>query len=97
MTHSTHSTQRGRGLDDQAVLLVAGLADLAVSTFGAAVGGLRGLLGRSDTADLVREAEQDLQARGRLALDRWTNVPPAHLEVLARHARARRAADGGDV
>lgn len=93
----THTTQRGSGPDDQAVLLVAGLAHLAVSTIGSAVGGLRGLLGRSDTADLVREAERDLQARGRLALDRCTKVPPAHLEVLAQHARARRAADGGDV
>ncbi|MDT0611191.1 polyprenyl synthetase [Streptomyces lancefieldiae] len=93
----THSTRQGRGPDDQAVLLVAGLADLAVSTLGSAVGGLRALLGRSDTADLVREAEQDLQARGRLALDRWTHVPPAHLEVLAQHARARRAADRRDV
>ncbi|MFB6550525.1 polyprenyl synthetase [Streptomyces sp. NPDC056405] len=92
----THSTQRGSGLDGQAVLLVAGLADLAVSTIGSAVGGLRGLLGRSDTADLVREAEQDLQARGRLALDRCAKVPPAHLEVLAQHVRARRAADGSD-
>ncbi|WP_121745353.1 polyprenyl synthetase [Streptomyces sp. E2N166] len=93
----THTRQRGSGPDDQAVLLVAGLAHLAVSTIGSAVGGLRGLLGRSDTTDLVREAERDLQARGRLALDRCTNVPPAHLEVLAQHARARRAADGGDV
>lgn len=93
----THTTQQGTGPDGQAVLLVAGLADLAVSTIGSAVGGLRGLLGRSDTADLVREVERDLQARGRLALDRCTNVPPAHLEVLAQHAQARRAADGGDV
>ncbi|MGC9495881.1 polyprenyl synthetase [Streptomyces sp. WG7] len=92
-----NSTQRGSGLDGQAVLLAAGLADLAVSTIGSAVGGLRGLLRRSDTAGLVREAEQDLQARGRLALDRCTNVPPAHLEVLAQHARARRAAGHGDV
>ncbi|MGW8066296.1 polyprenyl synthetase [Streptomyces ziwulingensis] len=93
----THSTGRGQGPDGQALLVVAGLADLAVSTLGTAAGAVRGLLRRSDTADLVREAEQDLQARGRLALDRCTNVPPAHLEVLARHALARRAADGGDV
>ncbi|MFG2679602.1 polyprenyl synthetase [Streptomyces sp. NPDC048392] len=93
----THSTERGPGRDDRAVLLVAGLADLAVSTIGSALGGLRGLLGRSDTTDLVRDVEEDLQARGRLALDRCTNVPPAHLEVLARHVNARRTADGGDV
>lgn len=91
-----HATRRGRGRDDQAVLVVAGLADLAVSTLGSAVGAVRGLLRRSDTADLVREAEQDLQARGRLTLERCTNVPPAHLEVLAQHVRVRRAADGVD-
>lgn len=91
-----HATRRGRGRDDQAVLVVAGLADLAVSTLGSAVGAVRGLLRRSDTADLVREAEQDLQARGRLALERCTNVPPAHLEVLAQRVRVRRAADGVD-
>ncbi|GAA2574229.1 MULTISPECIES: polyprenyl synthetase [Streptomyces] len=93
----TDSTHRGPGEDDRAVLLVAGLADLAVSAIGSAAGGLRGLLGRSDTTDLVREAEQDLQARGRLALDRYAHVPPAHLEVLAQHVKARRAADDGDV
>jgi hypothetical protein len=92
----THSTPRGSGPDGQAVLLVAGLADLTVSTLGSAVGAVRGLLRRSDTADLVREAEQDLQARGRLALDRYAHVPPAHLEVLARHVKARRATDADD-
>ncbi|PPS91134.1 polyprenyl synthetase [Streptomyces sp. MH60] len=92
-----HSIRRGPGGDDRTVLLAAGLADLALSTIGSAVGGLRGLLGRSDTADLVREAEQDLRARGRLALDRCAPVPPAHLEVLAQHVKARRAADDGDV
>ncbi|CAL9670989.1 MULTISPECIES: polyprenyl synthetase [Streptomyces] len=93
----TGSTRRQPDGGDRAVLLVAGLAELAVSTIGSAVGGLRGLLGRSDTADLVREAEADLQARGRLALDRCAHVPPAHLEVLAQHVKARRAAADGDV
>ncbi|WCN04838.1 polyprenyl synthetase [Streptomyces sp. M92] len=92
----THSARRGAGGDDRAVLLAAGLADLAVSTLGSAVGAVRGLLRRSDTADLVREAEHDIRSRGRLALDRYAHVPPAHLEVLARHVRARRAADAGD-
>jgi hypothetical protein len=88
-------TGRRGGLDEQAVLLAAGVADLAVSTLGSAVTALRGLLRRSDTAELASAAEQDLVARGRLALDRCTNVPPAHLEVLARHARVHRGADGG--
>ncbi|MFH8933890.1 polyprenyl synthetase [Streptomyces griseosporeus] len=85
-----------RGLDEQAVLLVAGLADLAVTTIGSAVGTLRGLLRRADGPDLARDAHQDLMARGRLVLDRRA-AGPAHLEVLAQHARARQAASGGDV
>ncbi|WP_020120377.1 hypothetical protein [Streptomyces canus] len=79
------------GLDEQAVLLVAGVADLAMSTLGSALGTMRGLLRRSDVADLAAEAEQDLMARGRIALDRYATVPPAHLEILARHALSRRA------
>ncbi|MFJ8668892.1 polyprenyl synthetase [Streptomyces sp. NPDC093600] len=86
--------ERGGGLDGQAVLLVAGLADLAVSTLGSALGTVRGLLRRSDTAELAAEAQHDLVARGRLVLDRYATVPPAHLEVLARHSLARRGVDG---
>lgn len=94
-TGVTQKTSHRGGLDEQAVLLVAGLADLAVSTLGSALGTVRGLLRRSDAAELAAEAEQDLMARGRLALDRYGTVPPAHLEVLAQHALSRRAA--GDV
>ncbi|MFJ2197112.1 polyprenyl synthetase [Streptomyces violaceusniger] len=87
---------RRGGLDERAVLLAAGLADLAVSTLGSVLGTARGLLRRSDAAELAAEAEHDLMARGRLVLDRRTAaVPPAHLEILARHALARRAT--GDV
>jgi hypothetical protein len=81
------------GLDEHAVLLAAGLADLAVSTLGSALGAVRGLLRRSDAAELAAQAEQDLAARGRLVLDRYAAAPPAHLEVLARRAQARRSAD----
>ncbi|MEV7390839.1 MULTISPECIES: polyprenyl synthetase [unclassified Streptomyces] len=87
----TRETGR-RGLDEQAVLLAAGLADLAVSTLGTALGTARGLLRRSDAGALAADAEHDLTARGRLVLDRYTNVPPAQLEILARHALVRRAA-----
>ncbi|MFF5370091.1 polyprenyl synthetase [Streptomyces sp. NPDC013187] len=80
--------------EQQVVLLVAGLADLAVSTLGSALGTVRGLLRRSDTAELAAEAEQDLIARGRLVLDQYAAAPPAHLEVLARQAMARQAGDG---
>ncbi|SEB99418.1 polyprenyl synthetase [Streptomyces sp. TLI_105] len=88
------SGSRG-GLDERAVLLAAGLADLAVSTIGSGLGLVRGLLRRSDTAEMAAEAERDLEARGRLVLDRYVSPPPAHLEVLARHVLARRSRDGG--
>ncbi|NUR38968.1 MAG: polyprenyl synthetase [Streptomyces sp.] len=88
----TREAGRHEGLNEQALLLAAGLADLAVSTLGSAVGTVRGLLRRSDTVELAAQAEQDLVARGRLALDRYAAVPPAHLEILARHALARRSA-----
>ncbi|APY90235.1 polyprenyl synthetase [Streptomyces alfalfae] len=84
--------ERG-GLDEQAVLVVTGLADLAFGLVGSAVGTMRGLLRRADAAELATEAQDDLMARGRLVLDRYAAAPPAHLEVLARHALARRAAD----
>jgi hypothetical protein len=90
----THDTGRRGGADERAVLLVAGLADLAVSTMGSALGTVRGLLRRSDGAALAADVEQDLLARGRLVLDRCAAVPPAHLETLARHVLARQAADG---
>jgi hypothetical protein len=89
----TREAGRRDGLDGQAVLLAAGLADLTVSTLGSAVGKLRGLLRPSDTAELTAQAENELMARGRLALDRYAAAPPAHLEILARHAQARKAAD----
>lgn len=81
-------------MDEQAVLLVAGMADLAVSTLDSALTAVRGLLRRSDATELAAQAEHDLMARGRLALDRYASVPPAHLEILARHTLARRPADG---
>lgn len=89
----TQETGRCGGVDGQALLLATGLADLAVSTLGSALGTVRGLLRRSDAAELAAEAEHELMARGRLVLDRYAAVPPAHLEILARHALARKTAD----
>ncbi|WP_329275054.1 polyprenyl synthetase [Streptomyces sp. NBC_00691] len=88
----TRETGRG-GAGEQAVLLFAGLADVAVGMLGSALGVVRGLARRSDAAELVSEAERDLTARGRLVLDRYAAAPPAHLEVLARHALARRVGE----
>lgn len=90
----TQEAGRRGGLDGQALLLAAGLADLAVSTVGSALGTVRGLLRRSDAEELAAEAEHELVARGRLVLDRYAAVPPAHLEILARRVLARKAASG---
>ncbi|WP_327335517.1 polyprenyl synthetase [Streptomyces sp. NBC_01324] len=91
----TRQEDRWGGPDGQAVLLAAGLADLAVSTLGTALGTalgtVRGLLRRSDGAELAADAERELTARGRLVLDRYAAAPPAHLEILARRALDRQA------
>lgn len=87
----TRQEDRWDGPDGQAVLLAAGLAELAVSTLGTALGTVRGLLRRSDGAELAADAERELTARGRLVLDRYGAVPPAHLEILARRALDRQA------
>ncbi|WP_228973759.1 polyprenyl synthetase [Streptomyces sp. DH12] len=78
-----------------AVLLVAGLAEVAASGVASLLGGVRGALRRTDGDGLAGDAQEELKARGRLVLDRYATVPPAHLETLARHAAARRA-EGGD-
>ncbi|MFE5963474.1 polyprenyl synthetase [Streptomyces rubiginosohelvolus] len=89
----TSTSGHGETFDERAVLVVAGAADLALSTIGSALGAVRGLLRRSDAAELAAEAEHELMARGRLVLDRYAAPPPARLEILARHAVARRAAE----
>ncbi|MFE5943972.1 polyprenyl synthetase [Streptomyces sp. NPDC056480] len=91
----TQEERRRGGPGEQAVLLAAGLADVAVSTLGSALGVVRGLARRSDAAELVSDAERDLTARGRLVLDRYAAAPPAHLEILARQALARRVGESG--
>ncbi|MDX3241665.1 polyprenyl synthetase [Streptomyces sp. ME18-1-4] len=90
----TREAGRRGGLDGRPLLLAAGLADLAVSTVGSALGTVRGLLRRSDAEELTAQAEHELVARGRLVLDRYAAAPPAHLEILARRALARKAAGG---
>jgi hypothetical protein len=76
-----------------AILLAVGAADLAVETLGSALRGVRGLLRRSDLGELAEQGQRDIRARGRLVLDRYAAVPEPPMEVLARHAAARR----GDV
>ncbi|MBP2191838.1 polyprenyl synthetase [Nocardia goodfellowii] len=85
---SQQRNERG-SRSEEAVLLAAGLADVALSRIGPVLERAVGLLRRSDLPGLAREAETDLKARGRLALDRSTVLPPAHLEILAQHVVAR--------
>ncbi|WP_344570737.1 polyprenyl synthetase [Streptomyces axinellae] len=89
----TQEAERHAGADGRALLLAAGLADLAVSTAGSALGTVRGLLRRSDAAELAADAERELLARGRLVRDRYAALPPAHLEILAQQALAQKSAD----
>ncbi|WP_433654642.1 hypothetical protein ACQPW1_28265 [Nocardia sp. CA-128927] len=92
---SQRSNQRGsRG--EGAVLLAAGLADLALSRVGPVVDRALGFLRRSDLPGLAGAAESDLKARGRLALDRNALLPPAHLEILAQQVVARENGSGAD-
>jgi hypothetical protein len=93
MTHGTGREHDARLSD--AVLLAAGAADWALGGLATAVESMRGFLGRADLGELAEEGRQDLRARGRLVLDRLPASSPAHLEVLARHAAARRAPGAG--
>ncbi|MFD3523427.1 hypothetical protein [Streptomyces sp. NPDC058653] len=61
--------QEGEG-GGHPVLLLAGLADLALSTCGSALKAAGGLLSRSDIGALAAQGREDLRARGRLAMDR---------------------------
>ncbi|MFI1207211.1 polyprenyl synthetase [Streptomyces sp. NPDC020802] len=85
----THHDGRRPGLTEDAVALMAGLADLAVSGLSSAMGGVSSLLRRADLGDLLADGQEDTKARGRLLLDRRAATAPAHMEVLARTVTAR--------
>ncbi|MCZ4125934.1 polyprenyl synthetase [Streptomyces sp. H39-S7] len=89
----THHDGCGPGLAEDAVALVAGLADLAFSGLSSAVGGVSGLLRRADIAELLADGQEETKARGRLLLDRHAAPAPAHLEILARTVTARLQAE----
>lgn len=79
---------------NSAVLVAAGVADLAITTVGTALGSAltsaRSLLGRNDKSALAEDGVTELKARGRLALDRYSTSSPAYLEVLAQHVESGR-------
>lgn len=80
----TRGPQRGRDL----LALLAGAADLGLETAEGLIGKARGLLGRSDLGELAADAHGDLKARGDVLLGRLAPPPEAHMETLARRAKA---------
>jgi hypothetical protein len=92
VTQADDSVQAGR--ESGAVLIAAGVADLALSGIGAALRGVRGLLGRSDLTELALDGQQEMKARGRLAIQRYTSVPEPHMELLAQRVAGRRGQSG---
>ncbi|MFD7924165.1 polyprenyl synthetase [Streptomyces sp. NPDC059740] len=90
----------GRSADEvddpgtRAVWLAAGLVDLAWSVGGSAVRTARSALSRSDLHELADHGRREVQARGRLALDRHGVQDQAHLEILARHVQQREDGTG---
>lgn len=76
-----------RGEND-AVLLAAGVADLVLSGIGAVLRRAQGVLRRSDLAELAQDGQEEVRARGRLALQRHALGEP-HMELLARRVAAR--------
>lgn len=80
-------TDRRHGPDyHDAMLIAAGVADVAYSGVRSLLGSARGLLDRSDKSALAGDGTDELRARGHLALARLSPSKPAYLEVLARHA-----------
>jgi hypothetical protein len=82
-------------LAEQAILLAAGVAELALDNAVSAVKGSFRVMRRRDLRELVTESHQDLVARGELALNRHVQTPVPHMELLARYAVAQHR--GGDA
>jgi len=85
-------TQAGDGAggnrESDVVLVAAGVADLVFSGIGAVLRGAQGVLRRSDLAELAQDGQEEMKARGRLALQRNAFVSDPHMELLARRAAA---------
>ncbi|MEV6795553.1 polyprenyl synthetase [Streptomyces sp. NPDC051320] len=86
MTPAGDGAGDGRGSD--AVLVAAGVADLMLSGVGSVLRGARGLLRRSDLAELAQDGQEEMKARGRLALERSVSLGEPHMELLARRCAA---------
>jgi hypothetical protein len=87
----TPGTERGDEPEyNEVTLIVAGAADAVLSGIASAFAAVDGLLRRGDRAELARDGVDELRARGRLALARYSTTAPAYLEVLAQHVETGR-------
>jgi hypothetical protein len=75
---------------------VAGAVDVAASPLVTMLRRAQALFGRSDLAQLAGNGGEELAARGKLAVQRSSHVPEAHLESLARQVAAMRPPSAGD-
>lgn len=85
-------TQAGAGAERQesdVLLVAAGVADLVFNGIAAALRGASGVLRRSDLVELAQDGQEEMKARGRLALQRHARVSEPHMELLARRAATR--------
>lgn len=80
----------------EALRLLLGLVDVGLEQAEHAVHAARGLLGRSDLAELATDVRADLGARGDAVLGRVAPAAESHMESLARRAQAVRP-DGADA
>ncbi|MFE2428646.1 polyprenyl synthetase [Streptomyces sp. NPDC059373] len=87
MTQASDSAGDSQGID--AALVAAGVADLVLSGIGAVLRGAQVVLRRSDLAELAQDGQEEMKARGRLALRRHALVSEPHMELLARRVAAR--------
>jgi hypothetical protein len=86
---------RATKVAEQAILLAAGLAELALDNAVSAAKSVFSIMRRRDLREMVTEGHDDLVTRGELALNRHVQTPVPHMELLARHAVAQHR--GGDA
>jgi hypothetical protein len=74
----------------RAVQLLAGVVDVGLEQAEGLLRRMRGVLGRSDLQEVAADGQEELRARGELALGRLAPVSESHMEAVARRAAASR-------
>lgn len=90
MTEQSHGERPTIG-GGSVLRLLLGVVDVGLEQAEHAVHAARGLFGRSDLGELAADVRADLDARGDTVLGRVAPSPEAHMETLARRARAARS------